>query len=303
VSYGAGSATLNPSSDLAYNTSYTVNVTSGAKDLANNGLTPFSSSFTTLAADVTAPTITSVSPANRSWNNSATAQVRVTFNEPIDVATMNSTTFRVQEVLPTGAFLGGTRTYEAATNTIVFTPSAAYKNHLSYRVLISTGLKDVAGNSLSTSFLSCFTPTAGLGGSMSMNGIWAGNNACDEVHWHLQILQTGNNLSLVGCTDGAIECESSAVTPAGVEILGGASCTPSPFGPPRICDLTVVSLTGTVSGSSATFTMFMENGLSFTFTGSRSQTSTANPFFTGWMTGSTLTPIGVNFQREGPSPW
>src|SRR6185436_20294382 len=69
VVYSAGSATLDPTSNLAYSTSYTVNVTSGARDLANNGLTPFSSTFTTAAApDLTPPTITNVTPTNGATN-------------------------------------------------------------------------------------------------------------------------------------------------------------------------------------------------------------------------------------------
>jgi hypothetical protein len=304
VSYSAGprTATLNPSVNLATSTSYTVNATSGATDVAGNSLTPFSSSFTTAAPDVTAPTIVSVTPANRSVNIATNAQVRVTFNEPIDPATITSSTFQVVPweagVLKTP--LSGTRTYDAATNTMIFQPSSVYLNHSSYHVKVNTGLKDIAGNSVSAATTTCFSPAAGAGDAMSMNGIWAGNNACEEVHWHLVLVQTGDQLSLGDCTSAPINCLTSAVSEAGRTILGGSACTPTTLGPPRICDVRTVSLTGTVTGASVNFTITMENGLTFTFNGTRSATGlNGNPFFTGVMSGATLTPVGMNLQREG----
>jgi hypothetical protein len=300
VVYSAGSATLDPSSNLAYSTSYTVNVTNGATDLAGNPLVSFASSFTTVAPpDLTPPTVSSVSPVNRSVNNSTTAQVRVTFNEPIDQATINSTTFTVKEFLPNGALLNGTRTYDALTNTIIFTPTNPYLNHESYTVKVTTGLKDVAGNPLAAAFTSCFTPTAGAGNVISLNGFWSGNDACLEVHWHMPILQTGNTLSLDTSKCTGELCTSYAVSEAGRAVLGGASCRPTSAGGPTVCELTIVSLSGTISGSAINFTITYENGLTFTFNGTFSQTGTFNPYLTGTMSGATLLPVGLNFERQG----
>jgi hypothetical protein len=130
-----------------------------------------------------------------------------------------------------------------------------------------------------------------------MTGFWAGNNACLEVHWHLQIVQTGNSLSLGSCVSPF--CTSYAVSEAGRTILGGSTCRPSSAGGFVLCELNAVAITGTVSGNSVTFTVTMENNLTFTFTGAFSQTGTTNPFLTGVMSGATLTPVGVNFEREG----
>ena len=94
VVYNSGAATLTPSSALAFSTSYTINVTSGAKDLANNGLTPFSSAFTTAAApDITPPTVTSVNPLNAATNVPVNSAVTVTFSEAMTAATVNTSTF------------------------------------------------------------------------------------------------------------------------------------------------------------------------------------------------------------------
>src|SRR6185295_10546511 len=70
VSYNAATktVTLTPSVALAGNTTYTARViggASGVKDAAGNALaSTFSWTFTTLFVDVTAPTVTSVTPAN-----------------------------------------------------------------------------------------------------------------------------------------------------------------------------------------------------------------------------------------------
>jgi hypothetical protein len=188
---------------------------------------------------------------------------------------------------------------------MIFQSSSSFLNHSSYHVKVNTGLKDVAGNSVAASTTSCFTPTSGNGAAMTMNGSWAGNNACEEVHWHLVIQQTGDQLSLGDCTRLAdnIECLSSAVSEAGRQILGGDACPPSSLGPPRVCDVMVTSLTGTVTGNVINFTITMANGLTFTFNGTRSATNfNGNPFFTGTMSGTTMAPVGMNLQREFVSP-
>ena len=297
MSGGNTVATLDPTSNLAMGTSYTVNVTNGATDVAGNGAVPFNSTFTTIPPDVTAPTVTVISPADRSVNNSTTAQVRVTFNEPIDPATVNATTFSVKEFLPLGATLNGTRTYESATNTIVFTPSVPYKNHESYAVKVTTGVKDIAGNPLASIVTSCFTPTAGTGSAIGLTGFWSGNDACLEGHWHAKIVQTGSILSLGACSGD--ECLVYATSEQGRQSLGGNTCTPSNAGGPVLCVVQIVGLTGTVNGSAITFTITTDNGLSFTFNGTFSQTGTANPYLTGTISGATITTAGINFERQG----
>jgi hypothetical protein len=286
-------------SNLAFSTSYTVNVTSGAKDIAGNGAIPFSSTLTTAAPpDVTPPTVTAVSPTNKAFDVSTSAQIKVTFNEPIDPATVTASTFTIKESNPTDPFLTGTRTYDAGTNTIVFTPSVALKNHKSYLVTVTPGIKDVAGNALTASSTTCFTPTAGAGAIISMSGFWSQTEACQDIHFHVPIIQTGNTLSLGSCAP-ELYCVTSAVSEAGKAYLGGASCITSPYPPPRICDVNVASLTGSVSGSAVTFTMTMVNGLTFTFNGTFAATGTANPFITGTISGTNMPLVGINFEREG----
>src|SRR5207302_7413311 len=79
VSYAGVTATFNPVSTLAPNTTYTATVTTGARDLAGNALAAnFVWSFTTGATpDTTAPTVSFTVPAN--------AATGVAINQKIDV--------------------------------------------------------------------------------------------------------------------------------------------------------------------------------------------------------------------------
>jgi methionine-rich copper-binding protein CopC len=303
ISYNAGNntATLTPSSALAYSTTFAVSVTSGAKDLAGNGLVAFSSSFATGAApaDVTPPSIVSITPANRSNNAGANAAVRIQFSEPIDFSTVSSSSFVVKEYL-TFPEVPGTRTYEAGTNTIVFTPSTSYVDNKGYNVIVTTGVKDLAGNALSSQFESCFNIAAGNGTPISMSGFWAGNISCLEVHFHLPMVEDGSgNLSLGPCVENF--CTSYGVSPAGVQRLGGDSCPPSNINPGFVyCALDVVSLTGTHSGNNVSFTWTMANGLTFNFTGVFAESShTTRKFLNGVTSGATMPAVGTSFEREG----
>src|SRR5262249_10877836 len=66
VSYTGTTATFTPSSSLAFGTTYTATITTGATDAAGNPLAAnYSFSFTTGAApDTTPPTVSSTSPVN-----------------------------------------------------------------------------------------------------------------------------------------------------------------------------------------------------------------------------------------------
>ncbi|HVF40535.1 MAG TPA: Ig-like domain-containing protein, partial [Gemmatimonadaceae bacterium] len=251
---------------------------------------------------LTAPTVTGVTPANRSQGAATNTQIRVTFSEPINPATLNSSNFTVKEFLPLGQFVSGTRTFDTSTNTAIFTPNVAFKNHESYTVTITPGVTDVAGNAVQSQFQSCWTPTAGDGTIISLEGFWSGNDACLAGHWHLPITQIGDVLSWRGCPEGSDQdlCKTYAVTEAGRQALGGASCRPSDQPPPVLCEVMTVSLTGSVNGSAITFTWTTDNGLTFTFNGTFSATTgNANPYLTGVISGATLPAVGINWERQG----
>ena len=150
--------TLTPSSLLQYNTVYSIVVksgTTGVKDLAGNTLaSDYSWGFTTLA-DVVAPVVTSTVPAQGSSNVSVSLPIRISFSEPLDAATVSSSTVSLRGLL--GLPVSAAITYDAAQQTIVITPASNLSYLVGYSVVVSTGIKDLAGNALAGDFTLSFT--------------------------------------------------------------------------------------------------------------------------------------------------
>ncbi|MEO5904907.1 MAG: Ig-like domain-containing protein [Gemmatimonadaceae bacterium] len=159
VSYNTATnvATLTPTASLAGGTNYTVTVTTGATDVAGNALaSAFTSAFTTVVVDTTPPTIILRNPANGAAGVATNVAPTVTFNEPMDATTINTTNIRLAETATSNS-VAGTVSYNAATNTATFTPSAPLSNNISYTLTVTTGVKDVAGNALAANSTATFT--------------------------------------------------------------------------------------------------------------------------------------------------
>src|SRR5438552_9910455 len=121
VTYTNGTAIFTPADTLAPLTTYTVTISTGVKDLAGNALTSdMSWSFTTgVAPDTTAPVLAATGPANADTNVPLDETITATFNEAMDPATINTTTFTLmQGTTP----VAGTVRY--ADGTATFTPAA-----------------------------------------------------------------------------------------------------------------------------------------------------------------------------------
>lgn len=87
----------------------------------------------------------------------------------------------------------------------------------------------------------------------NLAGFWSGTDDGGHIHYHVTIVQSGSTLSLQpSCTAG--ECRLIALTSAGASWVGGA-----------FADMTALS--GTVTGSSVTFTMTAGSAGTVTFTG------------------------------------
>jgi hypothetical protein len=111
--------------------------------------TNFQSTFTT--ADLTPPTIVSTVPANLATGVPVNTVISATFSKPMNVTTINTTTFTVK-VTATSAPVTGTVAYNAGTNTATFTPSAPLASLTTYTATITTGAKDTNGNAVAANF-------------------------------------------------------------------------------------------------------------------------------------------------------
>lgn len=171
VSYIAASqaATFTPTANLSPNTTYTVTVrTPQVKDVAGNGLnvsnSPVSTSpasytwsFTTIITDTTEPTVTAVVPINNATAVSVSTPVTATFSEALNPATVTGATFFLKSGNTT---IAGTVTYDPALFQAIFTPAGTLSNSTTYTATLTTGVTDVAGNSLAVNYVWSFTTAA-----------------------------------------------------------------------------------------------------------------------------------------------
>ncbi len=115
----------------------------------------------TLAGDTTPPAVTSVIPGNNAIGVGVGTTVRLTFNEAMDPATINSSTITLLN--PSSIPVPATVSYDPATNTATLTPNNALAFSATYTVSVlrqAGGVTDLAGNALVANFTSFFTTAA-----------------------------------------------------------------------------------------------------------------------------------------------
>ncbi len=153
-------ATFTPTAPLAYSTSYTASITTGAMDTSGVALTTsFTWTFTTGTAPA-APTVTSTIPASGATGVVVTTAVSASFSEPMNASSITSSTFTV--VAQGGSSVAGTVSYNASTMTATFTPSANLTYDTTYTATLTTGITNSTGQSLAAtdwSFTTIEAPT------------------------------------------------------------------------------------------------------------------------------------------------
>lgn len=166
VTYDVASdtATFNPNSNLANSTNYTATIKggiSGVNDLAGNNLSLDKVwSFTTgVAADIVAPTVILVNPADLAVNVALNSTVNATFSEAMNPLTISTATFKLAR--PGGSSVTGTVGYNVASRIATFTPAVNLVANTTYTATVTIGSKDLAGNPLALDKVWSFTTGAG----------------------------------------------------------------------------------------------------------------------------------------------
>jgi hypothetical protein len=171
VRYHDRTAVFAPNSNFAPSTTYTATVTTGVKDLAGNALPGNATwNFTTDAnADVAAPVIANIGPADGAAGVAIGTTITASFNEPMDPATINTANFRVTG--PGGAREIGIVAFNTSNNTATFTrhhhlttpvdfhvtPVSNFEPNTTYTATLTTGARDMAGNALANDRVWSFT--------------------------------------------------------------------------------------------------------------------------------------------------
>ena len=126
-----------------------------------------------LASDTTRPTIIATSPALGATNISTNTPITVTFSEPMDLSTINDTTIYLGSSANNGIY-PGIVTY--AGTTANFTPNAFPLGYSSsYNIIVTSGVKDLAGNSLASNYSSGFTTVTGIPTPHQVTITWTAN--------------------------------------------------------------------------------------------------------------------------------
>ena len=161
VSFSTRTATFKPTGSLVANTIYTAIITSGVSqdgeaDDDKGAMIPFSWTFTTAGgtttADLIAPTVLSVFPANNATGVAVSNKPSVTFSEPMNASTITSASITLKQGTTA---IAGIVTFSGTTAT--FTPSSTLTVKTVYTGTVTTAAKDIAGNAISANFTWSFT--------------------------------------------------------------------------------------------------------------------------------------------------
>jgi len=156
VAYSGTVATFTPTTGtLAYGTTYTATITTGASTSGGTALIgPYVWSFTTIAPSI--PAVQRVTPVQGSANVAINAPITATFNMAMSAASINSTTFTL--AAPGGVAVPGTVTLNSAGTVATFTPTGGVlAQSTTYTATITTGAESAGGFLLAANYVWTFT--------------------------------------------------------------------------------------------------------------------------------------------------
>ncbi len=217
VALSGNTATFTPSSALTAGTGYTATLTTTVADAAGNTLAAnYSWSFTTAAAaDVTKPTVQSVTPLANATGVAINSKVTVLFSEAMNSTSITSSTF----TLNGGASVAGTVTYSG--NTATFTPSANLAGSRVYTATVTTGVRDVAGNTLATTYTWSFTTVAVVTALSFANDVIPVLGLCNNCHTHPWTVSSNSSTYYTNLVNGGYVNPTSYTTSKIYTMLSG----------------------------------------------------------------------------------
>lgn len=151
VSYSGDTATFAPTAVLAYGTTYTGTITTGA---TSPGGTPLAANYVwTFSTATPPPTVISTIPANGATNVAVGQVLSAAFSEAMTSASITAATFTVTGA--GGTPVAGVVAYSGVTAT--FTPAVSLTFGTTYTATITTGAMAQAGIPLAANYVWTFT--------------------------------------------------------------------------------------------------------------------------------------------------
>lgn len=156
--------------------------------------------------DFTAPSVTTMSPAEDSFEIPTNTKLTATLSEGMVPSLINSDNFRLAYE---DTAIPGTVSYDAINNIAVFAPTSALMPNSRYTATVVTGIQDLGGNTLNLDFAWCFTTTA-TGDSSSPSAVaFNPSNAATDVAINQKLSVTFSE-----------EMNSFTLTPANFKVVG-----------------------------------------------------------------------------------
>lgn len=137
---------FSPYLGLDAQTDYYVVLGSGIKDWNDNQLATTVFMFTTVEANTSAPTVTSVNPGNNDEQVSTKPSIQIKFSEP--VLNVNFDNVRLHETTPDGDLVPIDTITPGDNNTYTFRPTTTLKEQTLYYIVLDSAITDNNGNRL-----------------------------------------------------------------------------------------------------------------------------------------------------------
>lgn len=151
VTYSGNNAFFTPNVNLTANTVYTATITTGAENTANIPLSAdYTWDFTT--GTIVAPTVILTDPSNNASGVALNKVVTATFDMAMDPLTISSTTFTLKQ--GTNTVLG---TVNYSGTMASFTPINPLLENAVFTATITTGAKNLAGDSIANDYVWTFS--------------------------------------------------------------------------------------------------------------------------------------------------
>lgn len=187
-------------------TIYSIDQSTGALTApatVSTGTNPYSIATNSGPLAVTPPAVATVAPLNGAVTVPAATTITVTFTKAADPSTITGSTFVVSGA--TGAV-----TYDVPSRTATFTPSGNLAYSTVYSATVTTGVKNLAGNSMAASYAWSFTTEAAP----------LTSQAIGAISFAPASLTVGNTTAVSATATSSLPVSFTSLTPAVCTVSG-----------------------------------------------------------------------------------